>query len=163
MTEAVRNWILSIMAAALLLSILEAASPKGPVRGVVRLAAGLVLFLVIVSPLASGLPGWITSGLSEELASVTAFSEDLEETNESYLETIMSQRASEYIVTQAEEMGLSLTASVTCEWTEEGLPVPAEAVLQGAISEKEREALSNIIQEELGIAKEQITYEEAAS
>ena len=163
MTEAVRNWILSILAAALLLSILEAASPKGPVRSVVRLAAGLVLFLVVVSPLAAGLPDWITGGLSEELASVTAFSEDLEETNESYLETIMSQRASEYIVTQAEEMGLSLTASVTCAWTEEGLPVPTEAVLRGDVPEQARETLTSVIQEQLGIQADHITYEEAAS
>ena len=43
MTEAVKNWMLSILSAALLLGVLEAAVPKGPVRGVVRLAAGLVL------------------------------------------------------------------------------------------------------------------------
>lgn len=163
MTEAIKNWILSILAAALLLGLLEAAAPKGPVRGVARLAAGLVLFLVVVSPLAAGLPDWVGRALGEELESVAVFSDDLEETNESYLETIMSQRASEYIVTQAEEMGLSLTASVTCDWTEEGLPVPAEAVLRGQVPEQARETLTNAIQEQLGIQADHITYEEAAS
>lgn len=163
MTEAIKNWILSILAAALLLGLLEAAAPKGPVRGVARLAAGLVLFLVVVSPLAAGLPDWVGRALGEELESVAVFSDDLEETNESYLETIMSQRASEYIVTQAEEMGLSLTASVTCDWTEEGLPVPAEAVLWGQVPEQARETLTNAIQEQLGIQADHITYEEAAS
>ena len=139
MTEAIKNWILSI------------------------LAAGLVLFLVVVSPLAAGLPDWVGQALGEELELVAVFSDDLEETNESYLETIMSQRASEYIVTQAEEMGLSLTASVTCDWTEEGLPVPAEAVLRGQVPEQARETLTNAIQEQLGIQADHITYEEAAS
>lgn len=163
MTEAVKNWILAILAAALVLGLLEAMAPKGPVQGVARLAAGLVLFLVVVSPLAAGLPDWLGRAFEEELASVAVFSDDLEETNESYLETIMSQRAAEYIVTQAEEMGLSLTASVTCEWTEEGLPVPAGAVLRGAVPEQTREALSQVIQAELGIPLDHITYEEAAS
>ena len=163
MTEAVKNWILAILAAALLLGLLEAAAPKGPVQGVVRLAAGLVLFLVVVSPLAAGLPDWVGRALGEELESVAVFSDDLEETNESYLETIMSQRASEYIVTQAEEMGLSLTASVTCDWTEEGLPVPAGAVLRGEVPEQDRETLTKVIQEQLGIQADHITYEEAAS
>ena len=163
MTEAVKNWILAILAAALLLGLLEAAAPKGPVQGVARLAAGLVLFLVVVSPLASGLPDWLGRALGEELESVAVFSDALEETNESYLETNMSQRASEYIVTQAEEMGLSLTASVTCDWTEQGLPVPSGAVILGEAPEAAREALSQAIQEQLGIPVDQITYEEAAS
>lgn len=163
MTEAVKNWILAILSAALLLGLLEALAPKGPVRGVARLAAGLVLFLVVVSPLAAGLPDWLGRAFEEELASVAVFSDDLEETNESYLETIMSQQAAEYIVTQAEEMGLSLTASVTCGWTEEGLPVPAEAVLRGEVPEQARETLTSVIQEQLGIQADHITYEEAAS
>ena len=163
MTEAMKNWILTILAAALLLGLLEAAAPKGPVRGVARLAAGLVLFLVVVSPLAAALPDWVSRGLGEDLGSVAAFSDELEETNESYLETIMSQRASEYIVTQAEEMGLSLTASVTCDWTEEGLPVPSSAVIWGEVPEQDQVTLNQTIQEGLGIEGEYITYEEAAS
>ena len=163
MTEAVKKWILAILAAALLLGLLEALAPKGPVRGVARLAAGLVLFLVVVSPLAAGLPDWVGRAFEEELASVTVFSDELTDTNESYLETIMSQRAAEYIVTQAEEMGLSLTASVSCAWTEEGLPVPAGAVLRGEVPTETRAELSQVIQAELGIPADQITYEEASS
>ena len=87
---------------ALLLGVLEAAVPKGPVRGVVRLAAGLVLAIVVFSPLVGALPGWISGALGSEWEAAAAFSDDLEQTNESYLETIMSQRAAEYIVTQAE-------------------------------------------------------------
>ena len=163
MTEAVKNWMLSILSAARLLGVLEAAVPKGPVRSVVRLAAGLVLAIVVFSPLVGALPGWISGALGSEWEAAAAFSDDLEQTNESYLETIMSQRAAEYIVTQAEEMGVSLTASVTCDWTEEGLPVPAGAVLQGDVPEQARQALSELIQADLGIPAEQISYEEAAS
>lgn len=163
MTEAVKNWVLSILAAALLLGVLEAAVPKGPVRGVVRLAAGLVLLLVVAAPLAERLPGWAEGALGNQLEAAAAFSDELEVTDESYLETIMSQRAAEYIVTQAEEMGVTLTASVTCDWTEEGLPVPAGAVLRGDVPEQARQALTGVIQAELGIPAEQITYEEAVS
>lgn len=162
MTEAVKSWICSILGAALVLGILEAAAPKGPVRSVARLAAGLVLVVVVFAPLAEWMPGWITGAVREELESVTAFSPELEETDKSYLETIMSQRAAEYIVSQAQALGVSLEASVTCSWTEEGLPVPAAAALRGEVSGETRQVLNEIIQEDLGIPAEQITYEEVA-
>ena len=51
MTEAIKNWILTILAARCCWGC-WAAAPRGR-RGGARLAAGLVLFLVVVSPLAS--------------------------------------------------------------------------------------------------------------
>ena len=51
MMESVRTWVLSILAAALLLGLLESCAPKGPVRSVAKLAAGLALFLAVAAPL----------------------------------------------------------------------------------------------------------------
>ena len=51
MMESVRTWVLSILAAALLLGLLESCTPKGPVRSVAKLAAGLALFLAVAAPL----------------------------------------------------------------------------------------------------------------
>ena len=51
MMESVRTWVLSILAAALLLGLLESCAPQGPVRSVAKLAAGLALFLAVAAPL----------------------------------------------------------------------------------------------------------------
>ena len=92
MTEAVKNWMLSILSAALLLGVLEAAVPKGPVRSVVRLAAGLVLAIVVFSPLVGALPGWISGALGSEWETAAAFSDDLEQTKVIWRQSCLSGR-----------------------------------------------------------------------
>lgn len=51
MIGALRTWLLSIIAAGLVLSILYALLPKGRLRPIVRTAGGVVLMLVILRPL----------------------------------------------------------------------------------------------------------------
>ena len=109
MMESVRTWVLSILAAALLLGLLESCAPKGPVRSVAKLAAGLALFLAVAAPVEERLPDWLGRSFREELASVTAFSDTLIETDKTYLETIMSRRVAEYIVSEAERAGEKLS------------------------------------------------------
>ena len=98
MMESVRTWVLSILAAALLLGLLESCVPKGPVRSVAKLAAGLALFLAVAAPLEERLPDWLGRAFREELASVTAFSDTMIETEKSYLETIMYLLVAEFIL-----------------------------------------------------------------
>ena len=155
MMESVRTWVLSILAAALLLGLLESCAPKGPVRSVAKLAAGLALFLAVAAPLEERLPDWL-----EELASVTAFSDTLIETDKTYLETIMSRRVAEYIVSEAERVGAAVTCSVECGWTEEGIPIPCAAVVRGGLTAAQRAALTDYASRQLGIAEDQIRFEE---
>lgn len=162
MMESVREWVLSVLAAALLLGILEACAPKGAVRSVVKLAAGLALFLVMAAPLQQKLPDWLGRAFSEELDAAAAFSDTLEKNDQSYLESIMSQQAAEYIESKAGEMGAAVTCSVQCSWTEEQLPVPESVTITGSLTDAQRKALADDAQEQLGIAAEQIYFEEGA-
>ena len=157
-----RGWLLSILAAALLLSVLQAAMPKGTVRQVGGLAAGLVLILVILRPVFELTPDWLTASVEAQYQSASAYADDLEVTNESYLESIMSQRSAEYIVSQAAALGYTVEAQVDCTWSD-GYPVPACATVRGTIDPSARTQLDACIRTDLGIPSEQITYEEVAS
>ena len=160
--ESLREWVLSVLAAAMLLGILESCAPKGAVRSVVKLAAGLVLFLVIAAPLQQLLPDWLGQGFSEKLDAVTAFSDTLEESDKTYLETIMSQRTAEYIESKAEELGAAVTCTVQCGWMEEQLPVPESVTISGSLTDVQRTALADCICEQLDVAAERIQFEEGA-
>ena len=160
MMESVRTWVLSVLAAALLLGLLESCAPKGPVRSVAKLAAGLALFLAVAAPLEEHLTDWLGRAFREKLASVTVFSDTLGETDKTYLETIMSQRAAEYIVSEAETVGAAVTCTVECSWTEENLPVPCAAVIRGSLTPSQRAALTAYASQQLGIAEDQIRFEE---
>lgn len=159
MTEGLRSWILGILAAALLLGVLEALVPSGPVRPVCRMAAGLALFLAVVNPLLQGLPADLSARFSQEVQEFSAYSDTLSQTDESYLETIMSQQAAEYIVSQAQSLGVQVTAQVSCAW-QDGLPIPARAVICGALNELQQESLTQWVGDQLGLAPEAIVFEE---
>ena len=155
-----RSWLLAVLAAAFFLAVVQAAMPKGPVRHVGSLAAGLLLFLVMLRPLVNLPPGWLTGYFGEAYDEAAAYSDSLETAHESYLETIMSRQCAEYIVSQAAALGCTVEAKVDCGWLD-GWPVPASAVVQGALRSAQQEQLSAYMQSELGIPKDGICYEEA--
>ena len=158
MMEVVRGWLLQIVAAALFLALVQALMPEGNVKDVGRLLGGALLFCVIVRPFLTGGIADVSSQMRAYGREYAAYSETLEETDKSLMETIMSERTSEYIVSEAETLGDTVTASVRCTWSDAG-PVPAEVTIRGADASN-RAALSDWIVRALGVPAEDITYEE---
>lgn len=152
--ELLRDWMLSGLAAALALSLLRALMPKGGAGKVGELAIGLVLFVVILRPLAEALPSWLSGSFVQQVEAASAYPDDLTVANERYLEDVMSRRCGEYIESQGQALGLEVDANVTCVW-QEGYPVPDQVLLQGERSE----ALERYIVSELGILPQNIRYE----
>lgn len=161
MSESLSALVRTLLAAALFLGVLEALFPDGPVKLVGEFAIGLALFLTVAGLLTDLSPGWLTAGLEEELAQASAWSEDLEYTNKSYLEEVMSRQAGEYIQAQAESLGCSVTAQVSCAWEEDSnYPVPCSVRITGEVSAAQQAALNEALQTGLGLEENQIIYEE---
>ena len=159
MMEQVRTWLLSVLAAALFLGVLESVIPKGPVRQVGRLAVGLVLTLVLCRPLADWLPGALRSQWAQAQSASVMVGDSFAEASADYLSAVMSQRSAEYIQTAADELGASVTASVTCRWEGE-LPVPDAAEITGSLSEDQRQSLAEAVSDQLNIPAEHIQFQE---
>ena len=53
-----------------------------------------------------------------------------------------------------------MTCSVECGWTEEGIPIPCSAVVRGGLTAAQRAALTDYASRQLGIAEDQIRFEE---
>ena len=51
MLELIRQWLLGITAAAMLVALAEALCPDGNIRGILRLTGGLVLLAAVLNPL----------------------------------------------------------------------------------------------------------------
>lgn len=159
MMEQVRAWLLSVLAAALFLGVLESVIPKGSVRQVGRLAAGLVLTLVLCRPLADWLPGALRSQWEQAQSASVSADDSFAEASADYLSAVMSQRSAEYIQSAADGLGASVTASVTCRWEGE-LPVPEAAEISGSLSEDQRQSLVETVSTQLDIPAERIRFQE---
>jgi stage III sporulation protein AF len=159
MTGAVGRWVLALVAVALMVSLLDALTPEGTARKVVRFTGGLLLVVVMLRPV-SDLAGLDISALTEEFASQTGeASADLTDTNRDLLESLITQSTQAYIQRQGELLGVSCRAAVTCRW-EEDLPVPDTVELIGHWTEEEKRILSAQIADDLGIQAEKQIYKE---
>lgn len=154
MVEILRGWLLGLVAAALILTVLRALMPKGSIRPVARVTAGLVLLLVLLRPLA-GLGGGSLRVRYDELErEITARIEDYQTLHENELESIIADSTAAYISEQAERLGLTCRAEVRCE-VRDGTPQPASAAMDIPYDAQ----LAAAIADDLGIPAEKQSWQ----
>ena len=160
MMDGVRVWLLAIISASMLCALADALMPSGAVKRVGKLVCGLVLLCAVLSPASdldlSGGREWLENwfdGLEER-------EKVLEQQVNEERKVIIEREYAAYIVDKAAELGLTCTARVSCRAGEEGLFLPERAEVSGFLTEGERERLSLVIQEDLGIPEEEQAYVE---
>ena len=164
MTGWVREWLLALTCAALAASLAQALAPEGAPRRICRLAGGLVLLLAAVGPVV-GLEEGDLSALTENWRSRGELAvQSMEEENDLLYQAIIETRAAAYIVDKAEALGVSCQAQVTCRSQgEQALPLPWEARVTGELSQSQRQAISQLLEADLGIPPERQSFGEARS
>ena len=133
-----RDWIMAVTCAAMALALLEGLVPDGAGKKVCRLAGGLAL-------------------LRGELDS---YERALAEQSEERYKTIIAERTAAYIVDKAAEMGFSCRVEVTVDYDDNKLPCPREITAWGEWTPDQRDALSRIMAEDLGVPAERQHFEE---
>lgn len=141
-----RTWLIGVMTAALVLSILYALLPKGSIRTIAQFTGGLILVLVILRPLLS----W---NASDWQMTYQAYSSQIDEQIDVYekerqdeLRTIIEQETAAYISDKGSSLGIECHPVVTSQ-EQNGIPYPAEVTLDI----ERNEALSRYMAEELDI------------
>lgn len=159
MNELLREWLLGITAAAMLLALTESLAPDGTVKRMVSLAGGLILVIAAVSPITK-LDESTLSDLTRKFeAEVDSGSRELEEKNEFLYESIIQENTAAYILDKAEALGMNCSVSVSIAWDGE-LPKPHAARIRGRWTEEQRKALSMLLESELGIIPSLQYFEE---
>lgn len=157
MTQALRSYLLAIVAVSLLTAILLSLLPKGGVRRAAGLTCAMALAVVVLRP-AAVLDG---ESLSRAIARLEMESEQVrtgvEVKNRELVAAIIKQNAETYILDKAASMGLELLAEVTVEGGS-GYPYPAAAVLTGSPTPDQQKKLEAYITENLAIPAERQTW-----
>lgn len=149
------TWLMGILAASLVLSLLEAVTPHGAIKGVMKLTGGVVILLVLLQPL--------TTFRLEELEWRYQLQEETLEQQimryrDGYLgemEIIIAQKTAAYISDKAAQLGICCCAEVETE-LRNTVPVPVAVRLDVP----RENSLSQWIENELGISREQQYWEE---
>ena len=151
--EDIRQYILSVVAAAILCGILRVLLPPSGTNGVMlKLVCGTVLALTVFAPL-KDIQTWdISAGLQTLHYDGTAYAASGEELSANALADIITERTQAYILDKA--AGLSVSLAVEVRLNQDPMPVPESVCLTGAVSPYARSILSDMLERDLGIAKE---------
>ena len=158
MLELIRQWLLGITAAAMLVALAEALCPDGNIRGILRLTGGLVLLAAVLNPLLKLDTEALGQALTQYRLDLSAYSTELEEENETLMKDIIEEQSAAYIQDKAAGLGIVCLAAVEAEGGGDW-PVPPAVTITGALTAEQREALTRAIEADIAIPAERQTYE----
>lgn len=149
--DGIRQYIISIVAAAILCAVLGTMVPgKGTAASLIKLVSGIFLSFVVIQPIKNidldDLPSVWDSFRADAAAAV----EEGENLALEASSAIIKEQAEAYILDKASQMDLALTVEVTLD----AQNVPASAVISGKISPQGKTRLQTLLEEDLGISKE---------
>lgn len=147
--EGLRQYIISVVAAALLCSIVTALMPPGRTGQIMRMVCGLFLAYTVlhgVTGLNLQMPDWVDL-TATDARQAAALGESL---GEDAMAQVIKAQTEAYILDKAAASGLALEVEIALD--ESG--VPRSVIISGQASPYERQQLQTTIARELGIAKE---------
>ena len=151
--EALGRYILSVTAAAILLSILRTIHGKKATNAaLVKLVGGLFLTFTVIVPVVDVDTGSIFSismDLTEQGSAIAACAAA---DSSKQLQGIIKQRCEAYILDKALTLQAELQVEVMLSQDE--IPVPTSVRLQGSVSPYAKNALQQWLQDDMAIPKE---------
>ena len=151
--EGLRQYVISITTAAMICGMIISLLTKSKSLPVIKVLCGLFLTLSVLKPIANinldqVISQWDLDHLTQG-KSVISTGEEI--ANES-LAQIITAETEAYILDKAEELGAALQVKV---FLKEGTPpVPDSAIIRGTISPYVKQNLMDMMESDLGIAKE---------
>ena len=151
--DGIREYLISVTAAALLCGILKSLmGEKGSSAALIRLICGIFLALTVIRPLKElNLKDFslLPTGLLEE-ARLT--SGEGEEYTRQAKEDLIIPQCEAYILDKAQTLEANVRVEILI--SQEGEPVPTGSIITGNLSPYARNQLSKTLEEDLGIPQE---------
>ena len=153
---ALREWLTSLVAVSMLLSVAQTLVPEGSIRKIASFTGGLILLVVLLRPVLGADLSRLDLHLEDYERAIEERQEELGAAGEAELAGIIEERTAAYISDKADTLGLAVKVQVETRPGADGVPVPWSAELWGQRSP----ALAAYMEEELGIPGERQVWHE---
>lgn len=151
--ETIGRFVLSISAAAILVSIVQSFFKSGGHAQLLRLVCGLFLTFTLINPITeTDFRDFIDTHLDFTSQGKTSASYG-QNLARQQLHGIIKQQCEAYILDKADACGVQLNVEVTL--SQDQIPIPKVVRIQGTVPPFTKQSLQHWIQENLGISKEQ--------
>lgn len=147
------RYVLSVISAGLVIGILrELAGKNGSIGGIIRVICGLFLTFTIIAPVSRLDFSSIDLFIREYSLEGAHYSAQGEADADRTYQAIIKEQTEAYILDKAQSLQVKIQADVTLD--ESDVPVPVFVCLSGDVSPYAKQQLEVMLEEELGIAKE---------
>lgn len=148
--EGLRQYAVSVVAAAIICSILTRLASQDTAKGLIRLLCGLVLTIVVIRPIVRmEFPAVKEITLPPLPDAENAVEEGTELAKES-MDGIIKSTCEAYILNKANELGANIQVSVSVN----AQHIPFAVKITGEVTSDVRKQLERTLEEDLGITKE---------
>lgn len=147
-----RQYILCITTAALILGMITGLVGNGSGKEILRLTAGLVMALVVIRPLVGAELFSLAEFPSAILWDAENAVSDGKSIAQAALADVIKAETEAYILDKAAALKADVHVQVTV--VGESTPIPTAVTIEGVVSPYARQRLSTILETELGIPKE---------
>lgn len=150
MMTAVREWLLSLVCTAMLISAAERMAPEGGMRKLVSMTGGLILLVMLMRPVVRMDTDVLKADYGGYLLAVERRQEELAKEQDAQLRQLIEHKTAAYISDKAGQLGLDCSVEVRCAAEEDGIPYPWSAEIFGETSKE----LESWMERELDIPAE---------
>jgi len=157
LTQAVKSYLLGIVAVSLAVSMAAALLRDGVIRKSVLITGGLVIVLAVIGPVLKLDYGSFGQFLTKIEIARSNYATGIEVQDKELIARIIQDKTEAYILDKAAELGAEVTAEVTAVQGE-FYPYPYSVEITGVLSPKQLEMLKQIIAQTLGIPAERQEY-----
>lgn len=161
MITAIRTWLISVTAAAVITAAADSLMPDGAVRKIGKLTGGLLMIVAILQPIKQFDLETMSDILTEYRIESQVSSEVLEIENQAIMKMIIEGETSAYVQSKADALGISCFAETVCKIDESGNIYPVSMVVYGDMSQEQKAMLTRLIEGDLAISAENVRYERA--
>lgn len=161
MIELIKNWVVSLAAAAFISGIATSLVPQGKMRRIVSLVCGLLTITVMLGPIRDFDLGRYSEFMVEFNSRTEVYGLSLENENARLVKAIIEEQSAAYILDKAIQLGIAdPKAEVESKYGEGSYPFPWSAELGGEATEEQKRSLGRYMEAELGIPAERQHWSE---
>ena len=154
MMQAMRDYLMCVCIGSILLSLLQTLLPEGKYQKVLDFSGSIMLLLIVISPVVNLDASEILGTVSEYLNQDYKVDLEIVSNNQERIEQVIIDSCATYILDKAEMIGADITVVVRLD-VKDNVPYPTGVELSGAYNDQQKQILSNILEQELGIPKEE--------
>lgn len=151
--ESIREYLISVTAAALLCGIVKSlAGEKGNIGGLMSLICGIFLAVTVIRPLKEIRLADLAPLSSDFLTEARAVSDEGADYARQAMARHITEECEAYILDKAQTLGADIRVEI--QVSREGSPIPVSSVISGRLSPYAKNQLKRILETDLGIPEE---------